>query len=76
MGDMRNKVFKKFKKFCLYVDKDNYKEARNQVQKLIHTKKSGSLHINVQLMLEAFTRIKTKQAHSQEFLRAGEVSPN
>ena len=30
---------KKFKKSCEHVDKDNYKEARNEVQKLIRTKK-------------------------------------
>ena len=30
---------KKFKKSRLHVDKDNYKEARNEVQKLIRTKK-------------------------------------
>ena len=36
----RDKLFKKFsKKSHLHVDKDNYKEARNEVQKLIHTKK-------------------------------------
>ena len=30
----REKLFKKFKKFCQHVDKDNYQEARNEVQKL------------------------------------------
>ena len=30
---------KKYKQPCLYVNKDNYKEARNEVQKLIRTKK-------------------------------------
>ena len=35
------KLFKKFKKSCLHVDKDNYKEARNEVQKLICTKKKA-----------------------------------
>ena len=37
----RDKLFKKFKKSCLHVDKDNYKEARNEVQKLIRTKKKA-----------------------------------
>ena len=37
----RDKLFKKFKKSRLHVDKDNYKEARNEVQKLIHTKKKA-----------------------------------
>ena len=32
---------KKFKKSRLHVDKDNYKEARNEVQKLISTKKTA-----------------------------------
>ena len=39
----RDKLFKKFKKSRLHVDKDNYKEARNEVQKLIHTKKKSLL---------------------------------
>ena len=30
----RDKLFKKFRKSCLYVDKDDYKEARNEVQQL------------------------------------------
>ena len=34
----RDKLFKKFKKSRLHTDKDNYKEARNGVQKLIRTK--------------------------------------
>ena len=37
----RDKIFKKFKKSCLHVDKDNYKEARNEVQKLIRAKKKA-----------------------------------
>ena len=37
----RDKLSKKFKKSCLYVDKDNYKEARNEVPKLIPTKKKA-----------------------------------
>ena len=37
----RDKRLKKFKKPCLHVDKDNYKEARNEVQKLISTKKKA-----------------------------------
>ena len=32
---------KKFKKSCEHVDKDNYKEARNEVQKLIRTRKKA-----------------------------------
>ena len=35
----RNKLFKKFKKSRLHVDNYNYNEARNEVQKLIRTKK-------------------------------------
>ena len=35
----RNKLFKKFKDSRLHVDKDEYKEARNEVQKLIRTKR-------------------------------------
>ena len=35
----RDKLFKKLKKSRLHVDKDNYKKARNEVQKLIRTKK-------------------------------------
>ena len=37
----RNKLFKKFKTSLLHFGKDNYKEARNEVQKLIHTKKKA-----------------------------------
>ena len=37
----REKNFKKFKKSRLYVDKDNNKEARNGIQKLIRTKKKA-----------------------------------
>ena len=37
----RDKFFKKFKNSRLHVDKDNYKEARNEVQKLIRTKKKA-----------------------------------
>ena len=37
----RDKLFKKFNKSCLYVDKDNHKEARNELQKLIRTKKKA-----------------------------------
>ena len=37
----RDKLFKKFKKSRLRADKDNYKEARNDVQKLIRTKKKA-----------------------------------
>ena len=35
----RDKLFKKFKKSHLHVDKDNYKEVRNEIQKQIRTKK-------------------------------------
>ena len=34
-----DKLFKKFKKSRLHVEKDNYKEAGNEVEKLIRTKK-------------------------------------
>ena len=37
----RDKLFKKFKTSHLHVDKDNYKRARNEVQKLIHTKEKA-----------------------------------
>ena len=37
----RKKFFEKFKKSHLHVDKDNYKEARSEVQKLIGTKKKA-----------------------------------
>ena len=36
-----DKLFKKFRKSRLHVDKDNYKEARNGVQKLIRSKKKA-----------------------------------
>ena len=39
----RDKLFKKFKKSRVHVDKDNYKEARNEVQKLIRAKKKAYL---------------------------------
>ena len=38
----RDRLFKKFKKACLHVNKDNYKEARSNVQKLTTTKKDLS----------------------------------
>ena len=37
----RDKLFKKFKNSHLHVDKDNYKEVRNETQKLIRTKKKA-----------------------------------
>ena len=37
----RDKLFQKFKKSRLHVDKDNYKELRNEVQKLICKKKKA-----------------------------------
>ena len=42
----RDKLLKKFKKFCLHVDKGNYKEARNEVQKLIRTKKKAYFKVD------------------------------
>ena len=42
----RNKVFENFKKSCLHVDEDKYKEARNDLQKLIRTKKKATLKVN------------------------------
>ena len=39
--EIMEKRDKLFKKCCLHVDKDNYKEARNEVQKLIRTKKKA-----------------------------------
>ena len=37
----RHKLFKKFKISCFHVDKGNYKEAKNELPKLIHTKKKA-----------------------------------
>ena len=37
----KDKLFKKFKKPCLHIDKGNYKKARNEVQKLMGTKKKA-----------------------------------
>ena len=37
----RDKLFKKFRKTLLHVDKDNYEEVRNKVLKLIHKKKKA-----------------------------------
>ena len=37
----RHKLSKKFKKSCLHVDKDDYKEGRHEVHKLIRTKKKA-----------------------------------
>ena len=37
----RDKLFKKFKKSHLHVYKDSYKEAKNEVQKLIRMKKKA-----------------------------------
>ena len=37
----RDKLFRKFKKTCLHVDKDNYKAGRNEVQKLISKNKKA-----------------------------------
>ena len=34
----RDKLFEIFLKFCIHADKNNYKEARNEVQKLTCTK--------------------------------------
>ena len=41
--NVRDKVFKKSR---LYVDEDNYKEVRNELQKLIRTKKKNTLKVN------------------------------
>ena len=41
--NVRDKVFKKSR---LYVDDDNYKEVRNELQKLIRTKKKRTLKVN------------------------------
>ena len=41
--NVRDKVFKKSR---LYVDDDNYKEVRNELQKLIRTKKKNTLKVN------------------------------
>ena len=43
----RNKIFKKFKISHLHVDKDNYEEARSEVQKLIGTKKKACFEIKL-----------------------------
>ena len=43
----RDKVSKKFKKPCLHVDKDSYKEARNDLQKLLRTKKKTYFEIKL-----------------------------
>ena len=37
----KDKLFKISKKSRLHVDKGNYKEARNEIQKLIRTKKKA-----------------------------------
>ena len=37
----KDKLLKRIIKPGLHIDKNNYKEARNEVQKLIHTKKRG-----------------------------------
>ena len=41
-----DKLFKKFQKSCLHVDKDNYTEARNEVQKLIRANKKLTLKVD------------------------------
>ena len=41
---MRDKVFKNS---CLYVDEDNYKEVRNELQKLICAKKKSYFEIKL-----------------------------
>ena len=59
----RDKLFKKFKKSRLHVDKDNYKEVRNEVQKLIRTKKKAyfesKLTENIGKPKELWKRIKS-----------------
>ena len=37
----RGELFKKLRKSCMHVEKNNYKEARNERQKLIRTKKNA-----------------------------------
>ena len=37
----RDELFKKLRKSCMHVEKNNYKEARNERQKLIRTKKNA-----------------------------------
>ena len=37
----KDKLLKRIIKPGLHIDKNNYKEARNEVQKLIHTKTRG-----------------------------------
>ena len=43
----RDKLFKKFKKSCLHVDKDSYKEAGYEVEKLLRTKKKAYFEIKL-----------------------------
>ena len=43
----RDKVFKKLKKSCLHDDEDNYKQARNELEKLIRTKKKAYFEIKL-----------------------------
>ena len=43
--NVRDKVFKKSRLY-VYVDDDNYKEVRNELQKLIRTKKKRTLKVN------------------------------
>ena len=42
----RDKLFKKFRKSCLHVGKDSYKEARNEVQKTNLYKKKLTLKVD------------------------------
>ena len=59
----RDKLFKKLKKSFLHVDKDSYKEARNEVQKLIRTKKKahfqGKLTENIGKPKELWKSLKS-----------------
>ena len=43
----RDKLFKKFKKSPLHVDKDNYNKVKNEVQKLICTNKKAYFEVKV-----------------------------
>ena len=48
---VRDKLFKKFKKSKLHIDKEIYKIARYEVQKLISYKKKVFLRINSMILL-------------------------
>ena len=62
----RDRLFEKFKMPCLHVDKDNYKEVRNEVQKLICTKKKT--------YFETFDLLPTETDYILKILRNIETS--